>query len=147
MYDPKRRWAIWWLFLHCWKNQNFVGLRNGKYNSPMTNLHKKKVGTASSLQNWSFKVWYPLCHDPKALLAIYINEVKIEQKMHFIHENINFSENGGHWRPPKFMNVPDELRNTLFMFWEAQKYISCKVLFDWTLWPPLEDHLASNEPP
>ena len=51
----------------------------------------------------------------------------------FIHENI--------------MNGPDELRNTLFMFWEAQKYISCKVLNDQNLWPPIEDHLASNELP
>ena len=51
----------------------------------------------------------------------------------FIHENI--------------MNGPDELRNTLFMFWEAQKYTSCKVLNDQNLWPPMEDHLASNEPP
>ena len=42
----------------------------------------------------------------------------------FIHENI--------------MNGPDELRNTLFMFWEAQKYISCKVLNDQNLWPPME---------
>ena len=58
-----------------------------------------------------------------------------------------FFENGGHWRPPKFMNVPDELRNTLFMFWEAQKYTSCKVFNDQNLWPPMEDHLASNEPP
>ena len=35
----------------------------------------------------------------------------------------------GHWRPPKFMNGPDELRNTLFMFWEAQKYTSSRVYF------------------
>ena len=51
----------------------------------------------------------------------------------FIHENI--------------MNGPDELRNTLFMFWEAQKYTSFRVLLKLTLWPQLEDHLASNEPP
>ena len=51
----------------------------------------------------------------------------------FIHENI--------------MNGPDELRNTLFMFWVDQKYTSCKVLNDQNLWPPMEDHLASNEPP
>ena len=36
------------------------------------------------------------------------------------------------------MNGPDELRNTLFMFWEAQKYTSCKVLNDQNLWPPME---------
>ena len=40
-----------------------------------------------------------------------------------------------------------KLRNALYMFWEAQKYASCRVFFDLTLWPPLEDHLASNEPP
>ena len=54
-----------------------IGIHPGA--APMTNLPKKMVGTASSLQKWSYKVWYPLryLHDlifPVGLLAIYISE-------------------------------------------------------------------------
>jgi len=72
--------------------------------------------------------------------------------MHFIHENINIFRK---WRPleatkvhqPKFTNGHDELIEILYIFWDAQKYSSFRVLLNLTLWPQLEDHLASNEPP
>ena len=75
-----------WVFLNSLNNPKFGASQNLKIligipplDDPMTNLPKKMVGTASSLQKWSCKVWYPLSHlhdtiFPVGLLATYINE-------------------------------------------------------------------------
>ena len=64
---------IWWVS----EIENLIGIH--PLANFMTNLPKKMVGTAFSLQKWSYKVWYPLSHlhdpiFPVGFLAIYINE-------------------------------------------------------------------------
>ena len=83
------------MFLNYWKIQNLVGLRNWKFwlDNPMTNLPKEMVGTASSLQKWSCKVWFPWSHNfyPKFSVALSCSPRQIHQQILACHTSLERS--------------------------------------------------------